>query len=58
MTVTQRKPSRPRNQLGQPATKTTEETVTRLEEKLFRNRGAANRARIAGRISEERTTVR
>ena len=48
------KSSRPRNQLGEPATKTHEETVARLEEKVTKNHGGANRERIQAQISEER----
>lgn len=47
------KPTAPRNQLGQPATKTPEETVARLKEKIFENHGGANRERIQAQISEE-----
>jgi hypothetical protein len=47
--------SRPRNQLGQPATRSAEETIARLMEKVSKNHGAANRARIQAQISEERT---
>ena len=43
----------PRNQLGQPATTTPEETVARLEEKALKNHGTANRERIRQQISEE-----
>jgi hypothetical protein len=45
---------RPRNQLGEPATKTREETIARLKEKVSKNHGAANRERIQAQISEER----
>jgi len=44
----------PRNQLGQPATKTPEEAIARLEEKAADNHGGANRERIRAQISEER----
>jgi hypothetical protein len=44
----------PRNQLGQPATKTPEETIARLQEKVSVNHGGANRERIRAQISEER----
>jgi hypothetical protein len=47
------KPARPRNQLGQPATKTPEEAIARLREKVAKNRGGANRKRIQAQISEE-----
>lgn len=48
------KTGRPRNQLGEPATKTPEETILRLKEKVSKNRGGANRERIQAQISEER----
>ena len=48
--------ARPRNQLGEPATKTPEETIARLKEKVSKNHGGANRERIAAQISEERAT--
>ncbi|HVD52145.1 MAG TPA: hypothetical protein VNB51_08905 [Candidatus Udaeobacter sp.] len=48
------KTARPRNQLGEPATKTPEETIARLKEKVSKNRGIANRERIQAQISEER----
>ncbi len=41
----------PHNQLGEPATTTTAETVTRLQEKASDNRGGANRERIKARIA-------
>jgi hypothetical protein len=44
----------PRNQLGQPATKTPGETIARLQEKVASNQGGANRKRIRAQISEER----
>ena len=44
---------RPRNQLGQPATKTPAETIARLREKVAKNRGGANRERIQAQITEE-----
>jgi hypothetical protein len=47
------KPRRPLNQLGQPATKTPEETIARLKEKVSKNHGGANRERIRAQISEE-----
>jgi len=47
--------TRPRNQLGEPATKTPEETITRLEEKVAKNQGGANRERIQAQIAEERS---
>jgi hypothetical protein len=46
----------PRNQLGQPATRTPEETIARLQEKASKNHGSANRKRIRAQISEERRT--
>ena len=48
------KTSGPRNQLGEPATKTPLETIARLEEKVSKNHGGANRERIQAQISEER----
>jgi len=48
------KTARPRNQLGEPATKTPEETIARLKEKVSKNRGIANRERIQAQILEER----
>jgi hypothetical protein len=50
------KNARPRNQLGEPATKTPEETIARLNEKVSKNHGGANRERIQAQISEERGT--
>ena len=44
----------PRNQLGQPATKTPSETIARLQEKVASTQGGANRKRIRAQISEER----
>jgi hypothetical protein len=41
----------PHNQLGEPATTTTEETVSRLQEKASHNNGGANRERIRARIA-------
>ena len=46
--------TRPRNHLGEPATKTPEEAIARLKEKVSKNRGGANRERIQAQISEER----
>lgn len=46
-------PARPRNHLGEPATKTPAETIARLKEKLPKNHGGANRQRIHARISIE-----
>jgi hypothetical protein len=43
----------PRNHLGEPATKTSEEAIARLQEKAVKNHGGANRERIAAQISEE-----
>ena len=48
------KATRPRNQLGEPATRTPEETIARLKEKVSKNHGGANRERIQAQISEER----
>ena len=48
------KATRPRNQLGEPATATPEETITRLKEKVSKNHGGANRERIQAQISQER----
>lgn len=45
--------ARPRNQLGEPATRTPEETVARLKEKVSKNHGGANRERIQAQITEE-----
>jgi hypothetical protein len=47
------KTARPRNQLGQPATATPAETVARLQEKVTKNHGGANRERIQAQIAEE-----
>jgi hypothetical protein len=44
----------PRNHLGEPATKTPDETIARLKEKISKNHGSANRERIQARISQER----
>jgi hypothetical protein len=41
----------PRNQLGQLATKTPHETVARLEHKMLKNQGRANRGRIRAQIA-------
>jgi hypothetical protein len=46
----------PRNHLGEPATKTPDETIARLQEKASKNRGGANRERIQAQISAERAT--
>lgn len=48
------KTARPRNQLGEPATTTPEETIARLKEKVSKNHGGANRERIQAQISQER----
>ena len=48
-----KKPTRPRNQLGEPATRTPQETIARLKEKVSKNHGGANRERIQAQISEE-----
>ncbi len=42
----------PRNQLGQPATRTRAETIARLKEKVAKNHGGANRERIQAQISK------
>ena len=44
----------PRNQLGEPATKTPQETIARLKEKITKNHGGANRERIRAQMSQER----
>ena len=49
------KPTRPRNQLGEPATRTPQETIARLKEKVSKNHGGANRERIQAQISEEQS---
>jgi hypothetical protein len=48
------KNARPRNQLGEPATTTPEETIARLKEKASKNHGGANRERIQAQIAQER----
>jgi hypothetical protein len=48
----------PHNQLGEPATTTRMETVTRLREKAGDARGGANRERIRARIAGRFTNVR
>jgi hypothetical protein len=45
--------TRPRNQLGEPATETPAETITRLKEKVSKNHGGANRKRIQAQIAQE-----
>jgi hypothetical protein len=52
--VSDPKTTRPRNQLGEPATKTRAETIGRLKEKVSKNHGAANRERIQAQISQKR----
>jgi hypothetical protein len=47
------KATRPRNQLGEFATRTPQETIARLKEKVSKNHGGANRERIQAQISEE-----
>ena len=54
MTTTATRRTRPRNQLGEPATTTPEETIARLNAKASKNHGTANRERIRAQISEER----
>jgi hypothetical protein len=44
--------TRPRNHLGESATKTPEEAITRLQEKATPNQGGTNRERIQAQISE------
>jgi hypothetical protein len=56
--MTDPKTSRPRNQLGEPATKTPEEAIARLEEKVAKNHGGSNRKRIQAQITEERAPSR
>ena len=48
----------PHNQLGEPATTTTRETVARLQEKASRSHGGANRERISARIAGRMTNAR
>ena len=48
------KTARPRNHLGEPATKTPDETIARLKEKISKNHGGAKRKRIQAQISQER----
>lgn len=48
----------PHNQLGEPATATMMETVTRLQEKASDNYGGANRERIRARIAGRFTNAR
>ena len=48
------KTPRPRNHLGEPATKTPDEAIARLKEKISKNHGGANRERIQAQISQER----
>ena len=45
----------PANHFGQPPTRSPEEAVDRLREKIEKNQGGANRERIRARISEERS---
>jgi hypothetical protein len=49
------KATRPRNQLGEPATRTPQETIARLKEKVSKNHGGANRERIHTQITQELT---
>ena len=51
--INREKPTRPRNQLGEFATRTPQETIARLKEKVSKNHGGANRERIQAQISEE-----
>jgi hypothetical protein len=48
--------ARPRNHLGEPATKTPDEAIARLKEKVSKNHGGANRERIQAQITEELRT--
>ena len=43
---------RPRNEKGQPPTRTSDETVDRLEQKKREDRGVANRQRIEDKERE------
>ena len=52
--MTDSNPAQPRNQLGELATKTPQETIARLTEKVSKNHGGANRERIQAQISLER----
>jgi hypothetical protein len=52
--VEERKSTRPVNQLGEPATRTPDETIARLKEKVSKNHGGANRNRIRTQIAGER----
>jgi hypothetical protein len=47
------KVTRPRNQLGEFATRTPQETIARLQEKVSKNHGGANRERIHAQIAAE-----
>jgi hypothetical protein len=49
--------TRPRNNLGEPATRTPDEAIARLREKVTKNRGGANRERIQAQIAEELTPL-
>jgi hypothetical protein len=49
-----RKSARPVNQLGEPATRTPDETIARLKKKVAKNHGGANRDRIRAQIAQER----
>ena len=44
--------AQPLNELGEPATRTPEETIARLTEKAGKNHGGANRERIQVQISK------
>ena len=52
-----KKPTRPRNQLGELATRTPQETIARLKEKVSKNHGSANRERIRAQISVEQAAT-
>jgi hypothetical protein len=45
--------TRPRNHLGEPATKTADEAIARLKEKVSKNHGGANLERIRAQITQE-----
>jgi hypothetical protein len=51
--MSKEKPRLPRNQLGEPATRTPQETIDRLKAKVSKNHGGANRERIQAQISAE-----
>lgn len=49
------KEATPKNQIGQPPTRTADETEERLEEKLRGQSGAANKVRTEDQIDEVRS---